>query len=227
VRRAVWRRRLLLVVRVGGSWYRRAGWKRRRGERRRRGGRSTLCELNVIRRSKAVAGALADQRPVWVGGVVDVENGVFLERELFVGLAVVVVESSGLRDGRGLCMLSDAGPRVGVYGHWVPGMDTQTRPAVRSLPLQCSCWGSGPRARPHPPSSPSSSPSTSRRRTTSPAPSIRRPPSGRSHCRSGGRSRRWPGRCLGRPLWRRAARRTLKIRCVVCEGGAASGGRRQ
>jgi hypothetical protein len=123
VGRGVWSRRLLLVVRVGGRWYRRAAWERRRGERRRRGGGGSLCELDVVRRGKAVAGALPDQRPVRVGDVVDVEDGVLLERELLVGLAVVVVERFGLRDGRGLYTLSMLA-HGGAYGHRVPGTDT-------------------------------------------------------------------------------------------------------
>lgn len=96
--RAVWGRRLV-VIRIWSGWYRGSRGQRRRRSFRSRWSRDAFCELNVVCRGKSVAGALSHQGPIRVCDVVDVEDGVFLEGELLVGLAVVVVESFGLRDG--------------------------------------------------------------------------------------------------------------------------------
>jgi hypothetical protein len=103
VRRAVGRRRLLLVVGIGRGRDRGARWECRRCGLCcccRRG--ATLEQLDVVGGREAVAAVLADERPVRVGDVVDVERGVLLEGQLLVRLAGVVVEGLGLRDRRRL-----------------------------------------------------------------------------------------------------------------------------
>ena len=132
---------------------------------------------------------------------------------------------SGGRNRRGLWLVRLGRPIriISLYAaafHTMPGAalgtvcdaDWAVIGVRRSIPLQCNCSESSPRALPRRHHAPSSLLSTRRRWSTSPAPSRCRPRSGRSHCRSGAHSRRWRDICRGTPLWRLHVRRSLKKR---------------
>ena len=60
-----------------------------------------LC-VDVIGGGEAVVAVEADQGPVWIRRVIDIQHGIFVKGEFLVGLSSVVVEGPSLVDGRGL-----------------------------------------------------------------------------------------------------------------------------
>jgi hypothetical protein len=58
--------------------------------------------FNVVGGSESVLSLESDQSPVWIRRVIDVQYGIFRERQLLVRLARVIVEGFGFVEGSGL-----------------------------------------------------------------------------------------------------------------------------